>query len=149
MKARASSICLEAYQRLRAAARHRGEVVGLTHGFYRYPARFSPQFAGAAIEQFTESGDLVLDPFAGGGTALVEALARGRTVIGNDINSLAVFVSRVKTTPLTISEIVGIRMWAEESQSFRCTSNLRSSAASPNFRLHNMSLSRARYPRRS
>src|SRR5439155_24820369 len=70
---------------------------------------------------------------------------RGRTVIGNDINSLAVFVSRVKTTPLTISEIVGIRMWAEESQSFRCTSNLRSSAASPNFKLHNMNISRARY----
>jgi hypothetical protein len=145
MKRRASSICLEADQSLRAAARDRGEVVGLTHGFYRYPARFSPLFAGAAIEQFTESGDLVLDPFAGGGTAIVEALARGRAVIGNDINSLAVFVSRVKTTPLTISEIVGIRTWAEETQSFRCTSNFRSSGASHSPTLQNMSLPRARY----
>jgi len=93
-----SPIWLEA-KRLRVAARDRGGVVGLTHGFYRYPARFSPQFAAAVIEQFTELGDLVLDPFAGGGTTIVEGLARGRVVIGNDINSLAVFVSRVKTTP--------------------------------------------------
>src|SRR5437763_11453156 len=98
-----SHTCAESNRRLRAAVRDRGEVVGLTHGFYRYPARFSPQFAGATIEQFTEAGDLVLDPFAGGGTTIVEALARGRPVIGNDINSLGVFVSRVKTTPLTIS----------------------------------------------
>src|SRR5947207_11356005 len=143
MKGRPSSICLEAYQRLRAAARHRGEVVGLTHGFYRYPARFSPQFAGAAIEQFTESGDLVLDPFAGGGTALVEALARGRTVIGNDINSLAVFVSQVKTTPLTISETAAMRKWVEETQSFRCAPNLLSADLSANSLLHNMNIPRA------
>jgi hypothetical protein len=28
-------------------------VGGLTHDFYRYPARFSPQFARKAIELFT------------------------------------------------------------------------------------------------
>ena len=64
IKGRTSSIWLESNQRLRAAARDRADVVGLTHGFYRYPARFSPQFAGAAIEHFTEFGDLVVDPFA-------------------------------------------------------------------------------------
>ena len=133
MKHRTFSNCLEAGKCLRAAARDQDQIVGLTHGFYRYPARFSPQFAGAAIEQFTQSGDLVLDPFAGGGTAIVEALARGRAVVGNDINSLAVFVSRVKTTPLTISEIATVRTWAQESQSLRCISKLRLSDASPEF----------------
>jgi hypothetical protein len=32
-------------------------VNGLTHDFYRYPARFSPKFARAAIEAFTEVSD--------------------------------------------------------------------------------------------
>jgi hypothetical protein len=37
----------------------------------------------------------------GGGTAIVEALAAGRTAIGFDINALALFVSSVKTAPLS------------------------------------------------
>ncbi len=55
-------------------------MVGLTHGFYRYPARFSPQFARSAIEAFTEPLDTVLDPFMGGGTSAVEALGLGASV---------------------------------------------------------------------
>ena len=42
-------------------------VRGLTHNFYRYPARFSPVFARTIIERFSEPGDVVLDPFMGGG----------------------------------------------------------------------------------
>jgi len=33
-----------------AAARDQAPVTGLTHNFYRYPARFSPRFVRAAIE---------------------------------------------------------------------------------------------------
>lgn len=42
-------------------------VSGFTHGFYKYPARFSPVFVRQAILAFTDYGDLVLDPFMGGG----------------------------------------------------------------------------------
>src|ERR1700730_6692366 len=63
-----------------AGARDNDPVRGLTHGFYKYPARFSPIFARAAIEAFTQPGDLVLDNHVGGGTTLVEALATGRPV---------------------------------------------------------------------
>lgn len=71
-------------------------VAGLTHGFYRYPARFSPRFTRATIEAFTRPGDVVYDPFMGSGTTLVEATALGRKAIGSDINSLGVFLSRVR-----------------------------------------------------
>ena len=54
-------------------------VVGYTHNFYRYPARFSPLFARATIEAFSRSGDVVLDPFMGGATTLVEARAAAAT----------------------------------------------------------------------
>src|SRR5438105_475195 len=81
-----------------SAARNAEPVRGLTHGFYKYPARFSPVFASAAIRAFTEPGDLVLDPHVGGGTTLVEAIAAGREAVGVDISSLAEFVTGIKCT---------------------------------------------------
>src|SRR5207253_8788680 len=64
------------------AARDMMPVSGLTHNFYRYPARFSPKFVRSIIEQFSKSGDVIADPFVGGGTSLVEALALGRESVG-------------------------------------------------------------------
>ena len=93
------------------AARDGSRVGGLTHGFYRYPARFSPLFARTAIDAFTDTGDLVLDPFMGGGTTVVEARTRGRRAFGSDTNSLAVFITRAKTTALTDRELTGIAKW--------------------------------------
>ena len=90
------------------------KVEGLTHAFYRYPARFSPSFASAAIRLFTEPGDLVMDPFMGGGTTLVEAAASGRRAVGTDISGLAVFVSQVKTTPLSQADIAELGAWASQ-----------------------------------
>lgn len=100
-------------KQLTEAARDKRPVSGLTHCFYRYPARFSPAFAAMAIQCFSKPGDVVLDPYMGGGTTLVEALVAGRHAIGNDLNSLASFVAKVKTTPLRAREISAIRHWAE------------------------------------
>ena len=77
----------QAEQALIAGARSAQPVQGLTHGFYKYPARFSPCFARAAIEFFTEPGDWVLDNHVGGGTTLVEALALGRHCVGAEKHS--------------------------------------------------------------
>lgn len=90
-------------------------VSGLTHTFYTYPARFSPAFAAAAIRCFSKPGDLVLDPYMGGGTTVVEAMVADRQSIGMDLNSLAVFVARVKTTRIKDEEISTIRRWADEA----------------------------------
>jgi len=86
-------------------------ISGYTHTYYKYPARFSPQFARAAIESFTEPGDLILDPFMGGGTTLVEALALGRRATGTDISSLAVFVSSAKTNLLSVHDRKALNSW--------------------------------------
>ena len=102
------------YDRLRQAACDSNPVAGLTHGFYRYPARFSPVFAGAAVDCLSEPGDLVLDPYMGGGTTVVEAMARGRDVVGNDLNSLASFVATAKTTLLGHTERFAVSHWARE-----------------------------------
>jgi hypothetical protein len=87
-------------------------VAGLTHTFYRYPARFSPEFVRSAISAFSEPGDLVLDPFMGGGTTAVEALAAGRKFLGTDLNRLALFIAATKTTPLNKNDCNRITEWA-------------------------------------
>jgi DNA methylase len=102
----------QTYARLIDAARDFEPVTGLTHNFYRYPARFSPKFVRVAIESFSEPGDLVLDPFMGGGTTLVEALALGRNAVGADISSLAAFVSEVKTTLFSEKELETLQRWS-------------------------------------
>ncbi len=113
-----SSDCIELNEdvarKIIAGATDAAQVSGLTHKYYRYPARFSPQFAKAIISAFSEPGDLILDPFMGGGTSLVEARALGRRAIGTDISSLAAFVSEVKTTILWPDDLSIIKRWSEE-----------------------------------
>ncbi|MFQ5872207.1 MAG: DNA methyltransferase [Dehalococcoidia bacterium] len=87
------------------------KVEGFTHRFYRYPARFSPDFVRQVISELSDNGDIVLDPFMGGGTTMVEALAAGRQAIGIDINGLAHFITRVKTTPLSRRDTEELKEW--------------------------------------
>ena len=91
------------------SARH---TSGSTHNFYLYPARFSPEIAEAVIEKFSEPNDWVLDPFMGGGTGIVEGLMLGRRMIGADLNSLAHFVTTVRTKPLSRSDEKSLHRWA-------------------------------------
>lgn len=94
-----------------AAVQSRRPVDGLTHAMYRYPARFSPEFARAAIMAFSEPGDVILDPFMGGGTTLVESMANQRRVIGADISTLAQFVTKAKTTILDHDACERVHGW--------------------------------------
>ena len=102
------------FEELRRAALDVKPVSGLTHRFYRYPARFSPTFAATVIAQFSKPGDLILDPQMGGATAIVEGMRLGRRAVGCDLNSLAVFVARVKTTLVSTPERAALQRWADE-----------------------------------
>ena len=98
--------------RLQSALRYSKYTSGRTHNFYLYPARFSPEIARAVIETFSKPGDCILDPFMGGGTAIIEGLALGRTMIGVDLNALAHFVASVRTRPLTAHDELLLQRWA-------------------------------------
>lgn len=69
------------------------------HGFHAYPARAHPVTARRLVEAFAPQGGVVLDPFCGSGTVLVEAMLAGRDAIGTDLNPLAVALARAKTFP--------------------------------------------------
>ena len=67
------------------------------HDFHWFRAKFIPQIPAILIKHFTEVNDVVLDPFCGCGTTLVESLRFGRRAIGIDIVPLACLISKVKT----------------------------------------------------
>ncbi len=71
-----------------------------THGIHNYPAMFIPQVARRLLETYSKKGDTICDIFCGSGTALVESKILGRNAYGIDLNPLAIFLARVKTTPI-------------------------------------------------
>ena len=98
-------------KRIASAAQDNSTVRGWTHNFYRYPARFSPVFIRSVIEAYSEPGDWIIDPFVGGGTTLVEAMALGRNSLGIDVSALAAFVCRAKTLVITDNEVASFERW--------------------------------------
>lgn len=89
-------------------------VRGSTHRFYTYPAGFSPIFVESAIKNFSKENELILDPFMGGGTSIVEALRANRKVVGIDLNPISAFVTKVKTTKLSKKNRDNIEKWANQ-----------------------------------
>ncbi|MBI4646862.1 MAG: site-specific DNA-methyltransferase [Bacteroidia bacterium] len=78
----------------------------ITHGYYTYPAKFIPQLASRLINENSRDGDIVIDPFMGSGTTVVEAIVNNRIGIGTDINEIAYLLAKVKTTPIKTAELL-------------------------------------------
>lgn len=76
-----------------------------THSYHRYPAKFIPQLAARLINEYSAPGTLVIDPFMGSGTTLVEAKLLKRPSIGVDINPAAHLIARAKVTAIEPSRL--------------------------------------------
>jgi site-specific DNA-methyltransferase (cytosine-N4-specific) len=77
----------------------------LTHGLHRYSGKFIPQIAARAIQLLSDPGDLVLDPYCGSGTTLLEAALLQRRAIGVDLNPLASLIARAKVSPIAETDL--------------------------------------------
>jgi tRNA G10 N-methylase Trm11 len=93
----------------------RADTQYATHGLHPYPARMLPQIASRLIKSFSIANETVLDPFCGSGGVLVEARLNSRNSIGVDINPLALFLAKVKTTP--IKSVILRRSWRKLKRS--------------------------------
>ena len=74
----------------------RGNRDAPVHRWVPWIAGYSKYFVEDAITCYTSGPSVVLDPFAGVGTTLVEADLAGHDAIGFEINPYAVFVAQTK-----------------------------------------------------
>ena len=67
------------------------------HRLHPYLGKFVPQLVEALLTRYVSPGGRVLDPFAGSGTTLVQALESGYDALGVDIAAFNCLLMRVKT----------------------------------------------------
>ena len=75
------------------------------HRLHPYHGKFIPQLVEALLGRYLERGDHVLDPFAGSGTTLVQALESGLDATGVDVAAFNCLLMRVKTAPYDLAEL--------------------------------------------
>jgi DNA modification methylase len=54
------------------------------------------------IKHYTNPGDIVLDPFMGGGVTVVESLCARRRIVGVDLNPMAWFIVDAEVRPIKL-----------------------------------------------
>jgi site-specific DNA-methyltransferase (cytosine-N4-specific) len=81
------------------------EIRYLTHSLHEYKGRFYPQLAKSFLNYASvQSGEIVLDPFCGSGTTLIESLLYGVHAVGIDINPIAYLLAKSKIRSLYIKK---------------------------------------------
>ena len=72
------------------------------HGIHPYPAMMIPQVARRLIGEYGPEEGVLLDPYCGTGTTLLEGMLADLDATGTDLNPLARLIARTKTTPIDL-----------------------------------------------
>ncbi|MEA2053941.1 MAG: DNA methyltransferase [Candidatus Thermoplasmatota archaeon] len=75
------------------------------HRLHPYLGKFIPQLVEVFLRKYFKKGDIILDPFSGSGTALIEANVLGMNSIGIELSPFNVLIQRVKTKKCDIPEV--------------------------------------------
>ena len=82
------------------------------HRLHPYLGKFIPQLVETLLDRHVPPGGRVLDPFAGSGTTLVQALESGYDATGVDIAGFNALLVRVKTRPYNLEALRSDLLWA-------------------------------------
>lgn len=89
------------------------------HRLHPYLGKFIPQLVETLLDRHVPAGGRVLDPFAGSGTTLVQALESGYDATGVDIAGFNALLARVKTRPYNLDALRRDLLWAHaEAEAF-------------------------------
>jgi hypothetical protein len=92
---------------IKAAIAAKKTTLYLTHELHLYKGKFFPRMIRGLINRFVQrAGGLIVDPFVGSGTALLEASLLGHASIGVDVDPTSVMISSQKLTPRDIDPAV-------------------------------------------
>jgi len=69
---------------------------------HKFWARRPHNVFAELVDHYSEPGDIVLDPFCGGGVTVVESLRLRRKVLGIDINPLAAYITEMEVRPANV-----------------------------------------------
>lgn len=93
------------------------------HTMCSYHGMFPAKVAHYFIQRYSKPGDLVLDPFSGRGTTVLQARVEGRRAVCNDLNPLAYVLSRAKANPPSWG---AVNSFVDElERAYRCTRHAR------------------------
>lgn len=74
-------------------------------GCTAYFTRQSWDIVTQNIKNFTDKGDVVLDPFGGSGVTAIEAMMQGRLGIHTDLNPLSIFMTKALSVQVDLSAL--------------------------------------------
>ncbi|MCX2682912.1 DNA methyltransferase [Campylobacter sp. MIT 21-1685] len=77
-------------------------------GCTAYFTRQSWDIVTQNIKNFTDTGDVVLDPFGGSGVTAIEAMMNGRLGIHTDLNPLSIFMVKALSAKVDLSAMLDI-----------------------------------------
>lgn len=81
----------------------------MCHAYFQYPAMMVPQMQGELIDialTVNPSIKHIFDPYVGSGTIMSEAIIRGLSFTGYDINPLAILACHTKKGPLFVKSLI-------------------------------------------
>jgi hypothetical protein len=84
------------------------------HRLHPYLGKFVPLLVETLLDRFVAPGGRVLDPFAGSGTTLAQALESGHDALGVDIAAFNCLLMRVKTRPYNLDALRRDLLWAHD-----------------------------------
>jgi len=77
---------------------------------HKYFARRPWNIFNDLISKYSSPGEVILDPFCGGGVTIVESLKLKRRAIGIDVNPLATYVTEMECKPLDLQKFRDARL---------------------------------------
>ncbi len=76
------------------------------YGIHPYPAMLHYLVVRELLNNYSQPGNSILDPFVGSGVVAGECLINNRNFHGFDINRLAILIALVRTSPLKSNQLV-------------------------------------------
>jgi 16S rRNA G966 N2-methylase RsmD len=75
------------------------------YGFHKYWGKKPAETVRFLVEQLSNPGNIVIDPFLGSGAIVREAIMRGRRMIASDLNPVAIELASLVTDPPPQAEL--------------------------------------------